>query len=235
VPGSLSLLSFGPEGWGDEIAAGVLVTVGLAVATLPFGLALGFVLALARRSGAWFWRDGAAVFTTVFRGLPELLTLFLVYVGFERLLQGLFGEVMLNPFLAGMIALGFVFGAFSSEVFLAAFNGIGKGQFEGAAALGLRHGAAYRLVILPQLVRLALPGLSNLWLILLKDTSLVSVIGISDIMRNATIAARVAKEPFLFFGTALLLYLALSIVSSFGIRAVERWAGRGVGAAGFAK
>lgn len=232
MPDWLSLLSFGPDGWGDQIARGALVTVGLAVATLPFGLALGFLAALAKNSAEPTLRAAASIYTTVFRGLPELLTLFVIYFGAQILLQkvlSLFsdGRVEISSFFAGMIALGVVFSAYASEVFLSAFRGIPKGQYEGAEALGLSRGRTMRLVIVPQLIRLALPGLSNLWLVLLKDTALVSVIGIEDILRQAGVAARVTKEAFLFFGVACLIYLVFSIISSIGIARIERWAARG--------
>ncbi len=128
-----------------------------------------------------------------------------------------------------MIALGVVFSAYSSEVFLGAFRGISRGQWEASRSLGLRPLATMRLVILPQLVRLALPGLANLWLILLKDTSLVSVIAIDDLLRVTGIAVRVTKQPFFFFGVACLLYLVMSMISSIGITAIERRLGRGHG------
>jgi len=124
------------------------------------------------------------------------------------------------------VALGAVFSSYASEVFLSAFRAIPHGQYEGGYALGLSRWQTLRLVVLPQLVRIALPGLSNLWLILLKDTALVSVIGLSDIIRQTSIAARVTKQAFLFFGIACLIYLALAILSSFAFAAIERWAGR---------
>ena len=132
-----------------------------------------------------------------------------------------------SAFVAGMIALGFVFAAFSSEVFLSAFKGIPNGQWEGAAAVGLDRLSTMRLVIAPQLIRFALPGLANLWLILLKDTSLVSVIAVDDLMRQTRVAAGSEREPFLFYAVALGLYLVLSIVSSIGIVRIERWSERG--------
>lgn len=232
MPDWLSLLSFGPDGWGDQIAAGALVTVGLALATLPFGLAMGFLAALAKTSKEPTLRISAEIYTTVFRGLPELLTLFIIYYGAQILIQQALSLVTdtyveINGFVAGMIALGVVFSSYASEVFQSALKGIPKGQYEGAGALGLSRGQTMRLVILPQLIRLALPGLSNLWLVLLKDTALVSVIGIEDILRQAGIAARVTKEAFLFFGVACLIYLLFSIVSSIGIARIERWASRG--------
>ena len=179
----LALLSFGPTGWGDEIAYGVLVTISLGLATLPFGLALGFFLALGINSKEPTLRASAKTFTTIFRGLPELLTLFIVYYGGQILINLLFQKVFgiqieVNSFVAGMIALAFVFSSYASEVFLSAFKGINQGQYEGANALGLSWFKTMRLVIMPQLIKLALPGLSNLWLILLKETSLVSVIGL---------------------------------------------------------
>lgn len=233
MPDWLQLLSFGPDGWGDQIAAGALVTAGLAVATLPFGLLLGFLTALAKNSSEPSLRTAATIYTTVFRGLPELLTLFLIYFGIQILLQqvvALFFDrtVEISGFVAGMIALGLVFSSYACEVFLSAFKGIPAGQYEGAAALGLSRGKTMRLVVFPQLIRLALPGLSNLWLVLLKDTALVSVIGIQDVLRQAGVAARVSKEAFLFFGIACLIYLVFSIISSIGIARIERWAERGM-------
>jgi len=229
----LRLLSFGPDGWGDELLQGTWLTIRLALATVPFGLALGFLVALAKRSPNRYLRAFGNAYTTVFRGLPELLTIFIVYFGGQIALQrivGLFSgaTVEVNGFIAGMVALGVVFSAYASEVFLGAFNNITRGQYEAAYALGLRPATTLRLVIIPQLVRLALPGLANLWLILLKDTSLVSVIALDDLLRKTGLAVRVTKEPFLFFGVACLIYLALSMISSIGIVAIERWANRGL-------
>jgi len=228
-----TLLSFGPEGWGDDIAAGVLVTVALALATLPFGLVIGFLVALAKQSGEKTLRLAGNIYTTVFRGLPELLTLFLVFygaqIGIQQLVRVFDAEatVEINSFVAGMVALGAVFSAYASEVFQSAFRAIPAGQYEGGYAIGLSKTQTMRLVILPQLIRIALPGLGNLWLILLKDTALVSVIGLADILRQTGIAARVTREAFLFFGLACLIYLALAILSSIAFGAIERWSGKG--------
>ncbi|MET0575438.1 MAG: ABC transporter permease [Mesorhizobium sp.] len=227
-----TLLSFGPEGWGDDIARGVLVTVSLALATLPIGLFIGFFVAIAKKSPEPSLRLAGNIYTTIFRGLPELLTLFLVYFGVQIGLQHVMrlfnpdASIEINSFVAGMVALAVVLSSYSSEVFLSAFRAIPNGQYEGGYAVGLSNGQTMRLVIFPQLIRIALPGLSNLWLILLKDTALVSVIGLADILRQTGIAARVTKQAFLFFGTACLIYLALAILSSFAFSAIERWAGK---------
>jgi polar amino acid transport system permease protein len=213
--------------------SGVLITVSLALATLPIGLILGFLIALAKKSSEPSLKLAANIYTTIFRGLPELLTLFLVYFGVQIAIQefikllgyDIYFEV--NSFVAGMVALSLVFSSYASEAFLSAFNGIPQGQYEGGYALGLSRYKTMRLIILPQLIRLALPALGNLWLILLKETSLVSVIGLADLVREAGIAARVTKEPFLFFGLVLVIYLLLTMISSVGLLRIERWSKRG--------
>jgi polar amino acid transport system permease protein len=226
------LLAFGPDGWGDELAAGTWLTVKLALTTLPFGLAFGLRIALAKTSGERSLEVAANIYTTVFRGVPELLTLFIVYYGGQILLQrvvGLFTDVYVevSGFVAGVIALGLVFSAFSSEVFLSAFRGIQAGQYEAGHALGLSRFQTMRLVILPQLLRLALPGLSNLWLILLKETALVSVIALDDLLRKTNIAVGSTKEPFFFYFVACMIYLVLSMISSVGLGGIDRWTRRG--------
>ncbi|MBK8457565.1 MAG: ABC transporter permease [Phyllobacteriaceae bacterium] len=225
-----SLLSFGPAGWGDEILAGVGVTLALALATLPVGLTIGFFVAMAKQAEEPSIRLAGNIYTTIFRGLPELLTLFIVFFGAQigiQQLVGLFGVhrvIEVNAFVSGMIALGVVFSSYASEVFLSAFRAIPKGQYEGGYAIGLSYAKTMRFVVLPQLIRIALPGLANLWLILLKDTALVSAVGLSDILRQTGIAARVTKHAFLFFGVACLVYLVLAILSSIAIGRISDWA-----------
>nr|WP_321463720.1 ABC transporter permease subunit [uncultured Cohaesibacter sp.] len=228
----LKLLSFGATGWGDEIAHGVLYTVSLGICTLPVGLFMGFFLALGINAREPSIQRAAKLFTIIFRGLPELLTLFIVYYGGQILLNLLFQKVLgtsieVNSFIAGMIALAFVFSSYASEVFLSAFKGIPQGQYEGAFALGLPWLKTMRLVIVPQLIKLALPGLSNLWLILLKDTSLVSVIGLTDTMHATGLAARNTKEAFFFFALACVIYLVLTFISSMALEAIEKRGRRG--------
>jgi len=228
----LGLLSFGDTGWGDELAEGTWLTIRLAIATLPVGLVIGFLIALAKNSTEPSLRAAANIYTTIFRGVPELLTLFIVYYGGQIALQkivGLFTDtyVEVSGFFAGLIALAFVFSAFASEVFLSALRGIPQGQYEAASALGLSRFSAMRKVILPQLIRLALPGLSNLWLVLLKDTALVSVIALDDLLRKTSVAVGNTKEPFLFYFVACMIYLVLSLISSVGLGQIDRWTKRG--------
>ncbi len=121
-----------------------------------------------------------------------------------------------------MIALGAVSASFASEVFMAALGGIPKGQPEAAAALGLSKFTTMRKVILPQLIRIALPGLGNLWLVLLKDTALVSVIALPDLLRQTSIAVGATKEPFFFFTVAIAIYFVISLISMAFIAMLEK-------------
>jgi polar amino acid transport system permease protein len=227
-----ALLGFGPGGWGLALLQGALTTISVALATLPFGLALGLAVALAKRSDHVALRALSTIFTTVFRGVPELLTLYIIYFGVQVLMQKYWTGFSFPPFVAGMVALGLVLGAFSSEVWIGALNSIQKGQREAAAALGLSKAQAFRLVVFPQLIRVALPGLGNNWMVLLKETSLVSVITLQDIMFITTRANVVTKEPFLFFGAAMLLYFCFSLISAWGIGKMEQYTNRGYAAFG---
>ncbi|KUL96044.1 ABC transporter permease [Bosea sp. WAO] len=227
-----ALLGFGPGGWGWALLQGAAITISIALATLPFGLALGLIVALCKRSESIVLRAFATVYTTVFRGVPELLTLYIIYFGIQILVQKIWSGFSIPPFVAGMVALGMVLAAFSSEVWVGALNSIQKGQREAAAALGLSKPQAFRLVVFPQLIRVALPGLGNNWMVLLKETSLVSVITLPDIMFITTRANVVTKEPFLFFGAAMLIYFGFSLISAWGIGRMEKHTNRGYAAFG---
>lgn len=227
-----ALLGFGPGGWGWALLQGAAITISIALATLPFGLALGLIVALCKRSESIVLRAFATVYTTVFRGVPELLTLYIIYFGIQILVQKIWSGFSIPPFVAGMVALGMVLAAFSSEVWVGALNSIQKGQREAAAALGLSKPQAFRLVVFPQLIRVALPGLGNNWMVLLKETSLVSVITLPDIMFITTRANVVTKEPFLFFGAAMLIYFGFSLISAWGIGRMEKRTNRGYAAFG---
>lgn len=227
-----TLLSWGPDGWSDDIAYGAMVTIALALATLPIGLTIGFFIALAKQSSEPSLRLAANIYTTVFRGLPELVTLFLFFFGMPILLQHLVryfqpdATIDVNSFVAGMIVLALIFSSYASEVFLSAFRAIPKGQYEGGYSIGLSNWQTMLKVILPQLLRIAFPGLENCWLSLLKDTSLVSVVNLAETLRNASVAARVTKHAFLFYSVAALVFLALAIVSSFATGAILRSLGK---------
>jgi polar amino acid transport system permease protein len=231
----LALLSLGEGGWGMALLAGAMVTLSLALACVPIGLPLGFLVALASRSNNPLARAWSATFSTVFRGLPELLTLLIVYYGCQIALQKILGhfgyqsDISINAFAAAMVAFSMVFAAFSSEVWIAAFKVVGKGQLEAAQALGLSRWQTLRKVSLPQLTRVALPGLSNNWLTLLKDTSLVSTISLVDIMRQTNLAVSATKEPVLFYLCACLMYLFFAALSGRVFAWAEQRYARGFG------
>ena len=221
-------------GFGAQLAAGTLVTAGLALASLAGGLLLGIVGAAARMSRRRPLRTAALAYTTAVRGVPELLVVLIVYfgasAGIARLaaLFGVTGFYELNPFLAGVSALSLTFGAYATEVLRGAFLAVPPGQGEAAHALGLTRMQTFRHVLLPQVWRTALPGLGNLFLVLLKDTSLVSVVGLDELMRKSAIAVSYTREPFTFYLAAALIYLAMTAFSMAGIQALERRAGRGM-------
>ena len=228
------LLSFGDKGWGDDLALGAMLTLQLAFASLALGLVFGLATAGMKLSGSRVLVGLANGFTTAIRGIPDLLTLFLIYFGSQFAIQTLLslvgyeGQVEVNGFWAGVLALSLVFGGYSSEVFRGAFLAIPKGQVEAAKAVGMPPGLIFRRVLLPQVWRFALPGLGNLWLSLIKDTSLISVIALDELLRKTFVAVGITKEPFLFYGVACLIYLAITTVSTGVIMRLEAWSERGV-------
>jgi len=213
--------------WSHELALGAAMTVGLALATLPFGLAFGLVAALAKDSKSAILRGCGEAYTTIFRGLPELLTLLLIYYGAQILIQNTGLSINISPFVAGLIALSLVLGAYSSEVLLAAMRGVECGQIEAARSFGMSPALVFRRVKAPQMLRLALPGLGNNWLVLLKDTSLVSVIALDDLLRMSFIAAQSTRQPFEFYAVACTIYLSMTAVSTLIIARAERAAAKG--------
>lgn len=232
---SLALI-FGPDGWGPLLLEGALVTVALALTTIPFGFGAGLVLAVLKSSNNRFVRAISEGFTTFFRGIPDLLSLFLIYFGLQALLDrlsklltdmlGMQTHLELNAFIAGVIALSVVVAAYSSEVWVSAISSVAKGQTEAALSLGLTRRQTFRHVVLPQLFRIALPGLGNIWTILLKDTSLISTLAVMDLLRAASEASRYTRSPLLFYCVAALFYLVISIVSGIVQDRLERRANR---------
>lgn len=229
------LLSYGDAGWGDEILRGLAITAQLAIVTLPVGLFLGFVVAFASMSRLRGLRVLGVGYTTIMRGLPEILTLFVVYNGVGLLLNGLIRWVNpeaqgidFSPFAAGVVALGMVFGAFAAEVLRGAFQSLDAGQIEAGRAIGMTEAQIFRRIKLPQLWRFALPGLGNLWINMLKDTALVSVIALDDLMRMTKVAVGVSKQPFTFYLIACLIYWVMCVASEIMLARMERRANRGI-------
>jgi len=229
----LHLLSFGEQGWGDELLYGLALTIGLSLVTFPVAIVLSFLVHWGRESSIAPVRWVASAYTSTFKSLPEILTLLIIYYQAQAVISWLVGWISpdstlsMSPFLAGCIALSLVISAYGAEVVRAAYNAVGKGQFEAAWALGLSRFDTFFQVILPQLWRHALPGFGNLWVILLKDTSLVSIIALSDLTHVAAQAINTTREPFFFYGVIALIYVALVVASSSLQKRIERKAARG--------
>ncbi len=221
------------HGYGDQLMWGALMTLRVAFGALALGLLLGLLGAIAKLSSSAVARSVAGFYTTVVRGLPELLVVLIVYFGSSSALSaiaGWFGDeqfVELSPYFAGVIALGLTFGAYATEVFRGAIQAIPDGQGEAARALGMHRWYVFRFVTLPQVWRIALPGLGNLFLVLLKDTSLISIIGLNELMRATKFAVGFTKEPFTFYFTAALIYLLLTIISMIVLGKAEKRSRRG--------
>jgi len=220
------------HGFGPALVAGTWMTIQLALTSLALGLVLGLLGALAKTSPFAVLRWLGGTYSTIVRGVPELLWVLLIYFGTINLVRwvgGLAGidNLALSPFTAGTIALGLCFGAYATEVFRGALLAIPTGHREAGLALGLSKHHIFLRLILPQMWRLALPGLGNLFMILMKDTALVSVIGLEEIMRRSQIAVTASKEPFTFYLVAAFIYLCLTVVAMIGMHFLERRAGRG--------
>ena len=216
-------------GFGDQLLQGVLVTLEVAVLSLVFGIALGIGGAAAKLSPNRWLRAAVTVFTNVVRGVPEFLILLIVYFSLPQALSGLTGQdVNVSPLAGGVFALSLVFAAYASETFRGGFVAVPTGQLEAARAFGMPRLRIFTRIHLPQAWRYALPGISNLWQTLLKDTSLVSVLGLEEIMRKSSIAAQVTKKPFNFYLAAALIYLAFIALSGPAFALLERRASRGL-------
>ena len=221
-------------GFGGTLAAGAGVTIKLALASLIFGLCLGLIGAGAKLSRFFLLRTAADISTTLVRGVPELVLVLAVYFGGAVVINGLAarigysGYIEINAFGAGVLAIGAAFGAYATEVFRGAILAVPKGQVEAARALGMPAVLLFRRIVLPQVWRYALPGLGNLFLILQKNTALVSVTGLSELMRNTTVAVGYTRKPFTFYLVAALIYLGFTTITMVGNQFLERWASRGV-------
>jgi His/Glu/Gln/Arg/opine family amino acid ABC transporter permease subunit len=201
------------------LASGALVTIALALLALALATALGALGAAAKLGGGKLARAAAVSYTTIVRGIPDLVLLLLVYFGGQRLLNAVLsafgtGPVSITAFWAGVLAIGFIYGAYLTETFRGTYLTIPPGQVEAAKALGMHSLALHWTVTLPQLLRFALPGYANVWQVLVKSTAVVSVIGLEDLVGLANDAGKTVREPFVFFSAVLLVYLAITWAST---------------------
>jgi His/Glu/Gln/Arg/opine family amino acid ABC transporter permease subunit len=195
-----------------QIFQGLLTTLALAVGSIPPAFGVGIAVAMLQLAPSPALSAAGRIYTAIFRGVPELLVLFFFYYGLSGIVSLVVGHyVEFSNFQVAIVALACISGAYSGEVFRGAIQAVPRGQWESAAALGLRPLHTWALIILPQAARIALPALGNLLLILLKDTALASAVGAEELMRKSSIAAGSTNAPFTFFGTAAAIYLAITI------------------------
>ncbi len=215
----MELLAFGDTGWGDELFYATLMTIAVAITAMLIGFVFALIFTPLKLSKNRFLNLIANTYTTIIRGVPELLVIYLFFFGgsaavmFVASIFGYGEYIEINAFMTGAFSIGIISGAYSTEVFRGAIQSIDKGQFEAANVLGLGKFGKFFKVILPQTLRLAIPNLSNVWQITLKDTSLISVTGLVEIMRQSYIAAGSTRDPLFFYSFAAVLYLSLTFLS----------------------
>jgi arginine/ornithine transport system permease protein len=232
VPSSSVSASFVPY-----VLAGVGLTLEVAIGALVLATLLGLIAASARLSAHPAPRGIAKAYATLIRGVPDLVLMLLIFYGGQIALNGLAlragwidetGSIDVDPLIAGTITIGFIYGAYFAETFRGAMLAVPTGQGEAALAYGMSRVQVLTRIVLPQAVRHALPGFTNNWLVLVKSTALVSVIGLTDLMYRAKQAGAATRAAFFYFVVAAAVYLAITSVSLAALRAVERRHRRGV-------
>mgnify|MGYP001232117083 CR=1 FL=1 len=203
-PSFLDIISFGPDGWGHGLAVGALMTILIALAGFAIGIIIGTFGAWAKISGGPVLRVMAETYTTVLRGIPDLLVIYLFYFGGSAVVSaighlfGAEGFVSFPGFIAGALAVGVTSGAQQTEVYRGAFRAVNPGELEAATACGMGQALKFRRIVAPLTLRHALPGLGNVWQIVLKESALVSVTGVVELLRQAQTGAGSTGLPFDF-------------------------------------
>jgi arginine/ornithine transport system permease protein len=216
------------HGFLPSILEGMLLTMAVALCSLAIALVFGLLGAAAKlsKSRPLVWL--ATTYTTIIRGVPDLVLMLLIFYGGQIFVNsmaaklGYSGYIDINPFIAGVLTIGFIFGAYLTETFRGAIMAIPAGQREAGIAYGMTKFQAFMRITLPQMVRLAIPGFKNNWLVLVKSTALVSVIGLSDMLQRAGMAAGTTREPFTFYAAVAFLYLVITAVSIVLLDALEK-------------
>jgi polar amino acid transport system permease protein len=231
----LDLLGWGDAGWGDDLLTGVLVTIEISVGAYVVGLAFGGLAAWAKLGGPGWARAIANGYSTICRSVPEILLIIILFYAGQSALNAVMavlglGDVGISGFAAAVTVLGLVQGAYASEILRGAVLAIPKGQTEAARAYGIEGFTRFRRMTVPAILPYALPGLANLWMIIFKDSTLISVVGYNELMFTAKQAAGATKYYFSFYLLAGVIYYVITIVSSLFIRLIEirlrRWTPR---------
>jgi arginine/ornithine transport system permease protein len=212
------------NGYYFSILHGALLTVGVSLLALLVSIVLGLLGAAAKLSGNKLLVSVATAYTTIIRGIPDLVVMLLVFyggtIGLNHLLalMGSTQNVDINPFFAGVLTIGFIYGAYMTESFRGAILSIPKGQMEAAWAFGMGRVQTFLRITAPQMVRYALPSFTNNWLVLIKSTALVSLIGLKEMTYLAKQASAATRSPFAFFMFTAALFLVYTTVSLYALR-----------------
>ncbi|MFO1350293.1 MAG: ABC transporter permease [Gammaproteobacteria bacterium] len=214
------VLEFSPS-----LLQGTVLTIEVALLSLLIAVLLGFLGALAKLAHSRSARFLASAYTTLIRGVPDLVLMFMIFYGGQMTLNSIgdrlgFDYIEINPFVAGVFSLGFIYGAYMTETFRGAILAVPKGQMEAGHAVGMSHWQVFSRILLPQMVRHALPGFGNNWLVLLKGTALVSLIGLHDVVGRANTHSGSTHKPFSFYLAVAVVFLVLTTVSVI----LMRWA-----------
>jgi octopine/nopaline transport system permease protein len=228
------LIGFGPNGWGLSLLQATGMTLAVAVCGFLIGALIGILIAWAKLSRSFIASSFADGYTTVLRGIPDLLVIYLFYFGGSAALGaigGLFGAqgfIGVPAFATGALAIGIVSGAYQAEVFRGAYQTLSKGELEAARSVGMHRWLMFRRIIAPQVLRYAIPGLGNVWQLILKESALISVTGLVELLRQSQIGAGSTRRPFDFYLTAAALYLLITWVSTVLFQKAENRSMRGV-------
>ena len=215
----IDLIGFGEQGRGGILLWATCMTLTVTAASLCVGAVLGAIIATAKLSASRPARWAGDAYTTLFRGAPELLVIYLVYFGGSQAVTAVGkwlnyeGFLGLPSFLAGAIAVGLISGAYQAEVYRGAYQAVSRGEIDAARSIGMGTVLRFRRILVPQILRFSLPGLGNVWQLSLKDSTLISVTGLAELMRTSQIAAGSTKQYFLFFVVGGALYLVLTTLS----------------------
>ncbi len=216
------------QGFLPSLLEGTGITLVVAFLSLLIAIVLGLMGAAAKLSKIRVARGIASVYTTVIRGVPDLVLMLLIFYGGQLIVNqlvtamGMADGLDIDPLIAGVATIGFIFGAYLTETFRGALIAIHAGQREAGLAFGMSRAKVFWRITLPQMIRFAIPGFTNNWLVLVKSTALVSVIGLIDMMQRAQMAAGATREPFTFYLVAGVIYLAITSVSLLLLKALER-------------
>ncbi|KAA0981160.1 ABC transporter permease [Pseudomonas sp. ANT_J28] len=222
----LGLSGFSLKGFGPLLLQGSWMTVKLSFLCLLLSVVLGLIGASAKLSKSALLRVPAQAYTTLIRGVPDLVLMLLIFYSLQTWLTNLtaamgWDYIEINPFSAGVITLGFIYGAYFTETFRGAILAVPRGQMEAATSYGLTRAQRFRFVLFPQMMRYALPGVGNNWMVILKATALVSIIGLADLVKVAQDAGKSSYQLFFFLVLAALIYLVITTASNYVLRRLE--------------